>query len=173
MLIHVKTAYVRCPSCNCAVDVHVLFLTSLLGPPAVACHRCGTAVPTDRIEWWQMEWRARCWFFGVSLFYAALALFAGGLSTTTSLRFLETGAWRQDWRMDEPAYWVGGGIWAGLVVLIQLYRVVSSSVRKKKLEEKPMPRPTWSFQVGGQIKFLVLLLLVPAVCWVIGWVARP
>ena len=35
-----------------------------------------------------------------------------------------------------------------------------------------MPRPSWSFEVGRQIKFLVLLLLAPAVCWVIGWVAR-
>jgi hypothetical protein len=35
-----------------------------------------------------------------------------------------------------------------------------------------MTRPLWSFQVGGQIKFLALLLLVPAVCWVIGWLAR-
>jgi hypothetical protein len=172
MLIHVKAAYVRCPSCNSAVDVHFLFLTSLLGPPAVVCHWCGTVVPTDRIEWWQMSWQGRCWFIAVSLLYAVLAIFFGGLSTTTALRFLETGEWRKDWGINEPNFWIGGGIWAGLVVLIQLYRITVSAGRKKEHEEKPLRRHLWSFQVGGQVKFLVLLLFVPAVCWVMGWIGR-
>jgi hypothetical protein len=172
MLVNVKAAFAKCPSCNCAVDVHILFLSSLLGPRAVVCHWCGTVVQTDRIEWWQMSGLAKWWFFAVSFFYLVLAFLAGGLSINTALHFLETGQWRKDWGINEPTFWIGGGVWAGLVVLIQLYRIARSSKRQNEPEEKPLRGSLLSFQVGGQIKLLVLLLLVPAVCWVVGWIGR-
>ena len=119
-----------------------------------------------------MGWLGRSWFGAVSCFYAVLAVFAGGLSTDTALRFLETGEWRKEWGFHEPTFWIGGGAWAGLVVFIQLYRIACSSQRKKDLSEKPLQRSLWSFQVGGQGKFLLVLLLVPAVGWVVGWMGR-
>jgi hypothetical protein len=168
----IEAELLKCPSCKCAVDVHVLGFTSLLGPQAVLCHWCGTAVRTDRMEWWQMALRAKIWFFFASLFYAVLAYFAGGLSTNSALHLLETGQWRKDWGIDEPSFWLGGGAWASLVVFLQFYRITRSLRRRKELEEKPLRCSLLSFQVGGQIKLLILLLLVPAVCWVVGWIGR-
>ena len=40
---------IKCPSCGCAVDVHVMNFTTLIGPPAVECHWCGKVVETDRM----------------------------------------------------------------------------------------------------------------------------
>jgi len=172
MLIYVKAAFVKCPSRTSAVDVHFLYLSSLLGPSAVVCHRCGTVVQTDRIEWWMMSGRGRWWFFAVSVFYTVLAFLLGGLSTNTALRFLATGEWRKDWGFNEPTFWIGGAAWAGLLVLIQLYRISRSFNTQKENEKMPLRRSIWSFQVGGQLKFLLLLMIVPALCWVIGWIAR-
>jgi|SRR5579872_998745 len=172
MVVHVQAAYVKCPACNCAVDAHVLSISSVLGPPAVVCHWCGGVVATGRMEWWHMNWLGKSWFIGISVFYAALAFFLGGLSANTAFRFLTTGEWTNEWGITDPAFRVGGGAWAAVVALTQVYRIICSARRKKELELKPLRWSLLSFQVGGQLKFIILLLLLPAVCWVVGWIAR-
>jgi hypothetical protein len=169
--MHVESAYNKCPACNCAVDVHIMHLTSLLGPGAVECHWCGTAVQTDRMEWSEMGPEARTWFLVFSFLYMVLVFFLGGLSTHTAIDFLDTGQWvhRHEWPdIAEPKFLVCGGIWVALVFLIQLYRVRCSLQRDKEAEPKPLRGSLWSFQVGGQAKVLLLLLLIPGACWLIA-----
>jgi hypothetical protein len=166
-MVYVETALNKCPSCNCAVDSHIMHLTSLLGPGAVKCHWCGTTVQTDRMEWWEMGTQAKTWFFGFSLLYTVLAFFLGGLSTNTALHFLETGRWRDEWGIAEPAFLIGGSAWASLVILVQLYRIRCSVKRNQESTNEPLRGSLLSFQVGGQVKFLLLILIVPAVCWLV------
>jgi len=166
----IEVGIVKCPSCNCAVDFHVLNYSSLLGPTAVECHWCGTIVGSDRQEWWQMHSRHKTWFFCVSFVYVILAVFSGGLGTTTGLYFLKSGGhWREEWGLEEPAFWIGGIVWGIIVILIQLYRIRCSLNRNTELEQIPLRRSLWSFQVGGQIKLLVLLFVFPTICWVISY----
>jgi hypothetical protein len=79
-------------------------LSSILGPPALKCHWCGASVATDRLEWREMGWFAKTWFFGVSLLYAVLAYFMGGLCTTTAVQLFETGEMRNDWGLSEATF---------------------------------------------------------------------
>ena len=118
-----------------------------------------------------MGWRAKSWFLGVSLFYLVLAVLFGGLGTNVGLTFWQTGDWRPDWGMEEPSFWMGGMAWGILILLIQLYRIKCSIGRNNELEKAPLCHSLWSLQVGGQIKILILLLLLPALCWVGHWLA--
>ena len=145
-----------------------MHFTTLIGPPAVECHWCGEVVGTARIEWWEMPWQGKAWFFGLSLLYLVLACLLGGLSTNVALHLLQTGEIRGDWGVAEPTFWIGGGVWAYFVGLIQALRVASSVKRKKPKYQGPLRRSLWSFQVGGQVKVLLLLLLIPAVCWIVS-----
>ena len=162
--MYVEAAIVKCPSCGKRVDVHIMSITSLIGPAAVECFWCGKVVNIDRIEWWEMNGQAKAWFFGVSLLYVGLGYILGGLSTDIAIRFLETGQWRNElWNFG-----IGGGAWALFVGLIQVYRVGCSLQRRKEIELKPLRRSFWSFHLGGQWKVLVLLMLIPTLCWLVA-----
>ena len=75
---------------------------------------------------------------------------------------------RDEWGVAEPTFWVGGSAWVYFVGLIQVLRVGSSTKRKKAKNQTPLRRSLWSFQVGGQAKVLLLLLFIPAVCWIVS-----
>jgi hypothetical protein len=166
MFVHVQVSYVKCPECNVAVDMHLLHISTLLGPPEVECHWCRAGVRTDRAEWWEMNWRVKCWFFAISSLYMVLIYFAGGLSTSEAIHFAQEGEWRQGWGIQEPAFWISGTVWSTLVALVQLYRIHRSLARKMSDEKKPLAGSWWSFQTGGQLKTLLLLLAIPGMSWI-------
>src|SRR5438045_2287248 len=66
-----------CPRCGRALDMHLLGLCSLLGPPSAVCLFCGEEVPSGRREWRNMTGLATAWFVGVSLLYVGLFGFLG------------------------------------------------------------------------------------------------
>jgi hypothetical protein len=168
----IEVGFVKCRKCSVAVDAHVMNFTSLLGPRLVTCHWCGATVQTDRIEWWQMRRGAKIWFFVASLIYVILAALLGGLSSRESISLWTTGEMPRGWGLDEPVFWCGAGIWSALIVLIQVYRLKRSLARRHQSEDEPLRRVLLTLQVGGQIKVLALLLLIPAACWAGGWLLR-
>ncbi len=166
MYVHVPTTYVRCPKCDVAVDVHFAHLSSRLGPHAVNCHWCNAVTRTDRMEWSEMDWLLKSWFFGMSLLYMVIVYFAGGLSISEALHFADKGEWKNGWGIEDRSFQISGLIWAGFVGFIQLYRILRSLQRTMNEEQEPLDQSWWSFQVGGQLKVLLLLLLVPGLSWV-------
>jgi hypothetical protein len=119
-----------------------------------------------------MRSAGKIWFFGVSLFYAALAYFLGGASTTDAVSLFKSGKSHDGWGLNDPTFQVGGVVWASLVVLIQLYRIFCSVGRKREAALKPLRWNMLSFQTGGQGKFIVLLMIIPAVCWIVRLISR-
>lgn len=163
----------KCAKCNCAVDFNVLNLCSALGPNVVECHWCGAEVSTGRGEWWQFGSPHKTWYYTVSVIYVITAIFGGGLCTTVGLHFMNNaGNWKKDWGLDEPAFWIGGLVYGTVVALIQYYRVQLSLRRSIEQEGEPLKQSLWSLQIVGQIKFMVLMMVFPAVCWAIGYLGR-
>lgn len=140
-------------------------ISSLLGPPVVACHRCGTPVATGRVEWCDFDRFGKGWFFGVSILYLAMLGFFGGISTDATYQFVHDGTWKDSLRFSESTFWLGVGVWAMFVVFTQAYRIVSSLRRSQATEQKPLPRSLRSLQIGMQLKCFLLLVLIPALAW--------
>jgi hypothetical protein len=162
----------KCPACEKGVDIHFLNITSLIGPAEVRCWGCGDTVKTERLEWQEMPALGKVWFLAVSLLYAVLGYFLGGLSTQTALDFLEKRRWRSEWALHEPAFQIGGVAWATFIVSLQLYRVFRSMKRGRAVDPGPVRGSLWTLEVCGQLKILILLLLIPALCWCIAWLSR-
>ncbi len=164
-MIWIRAAFYKCGKCTSAVDMNFFCISSLLGPPFVVCHRCGSTVATDRVEWDEMSGFGKLWYFGISLFYLGVVGLLGGISFDAAVQIIQTGEWNQSLRFSQPTFWIGASLWAVFVVLLQLYRV-SCSRRRSGLEgQKPLERSFRSFQIGVQFKCFLFLFLIPVLAW--------
>lgn len=170
-MLYFEYTLIQCPACKKVVDFHFMHVSTLLGPPVVECRRCAAVAPTGRIEWWQMEEATKVRFFAISFLYMVLAYFFGGLSMNTALYAMRTARWRSDWGLQEPMFWFGGIAWVVLVIVIQEYRIGRSLKRKDEPEPKAMRQSFWTFQLNGQGKVALLMMFIPALCWVLGVIA--
>lgn len=149
----------KCPKCKSGADLHIFHVYSLLGPAATECVWCGETVPLDRIEWAEMGFAQRAWYFGISLVYAALAYFLVGGSVDTGLQWLVNEG-SPTWRLNEPTFWISGAVGSLMIVAIQILRVRRSR-RRSIAEEQPLSDSFWTLDLGGQTKVLVLAMLFP------------
>ncbi len=173
-MAYVQFAYIKCPMCTMLLDMNIMSVKSLLGPPAVRCPKCATTVAIERMEWRQMDGRARSWFVGVSVLYGALAYLFGGMSTNEAAHLLATGRRGRDWAFDEPSFQIGGAAWVAAVLLIQVFRVCCSLLRTDgEGDQEPARRIFFTFDVLGHLKFMILMLLIPFVWWALHFVLKP
>ncbi|MDZ7344836.1 MAG: hypothetical protein ONA90_10035 [candidate division KSB1 bacterium] len=86
---------IKCPYCKAGIDMWLLGLNSGLGPPLLACGKCGQIVQTGRRESSKMQQRQRGRYYLISTLYVALAVFFGGVLTKMVLVGVQYG-------MDAP-----------------------------------------------------------------------
>lgn len=165
MLLRLLFSLVKCWRCKVAVDQHVLYLSTRLGPPSVSCRWCGARVATGRIEWQELGWLGRIWFWLVSAVYLAIAFLLGGLCVTSVTQFWRgDGTGQSEWRLAEPLFLVSGLVACGAVALLQQIRVTRSRMRTAAAEQRVPARPPLRFEVSGQTKVLTVLALPIAIC---------
>jgi len=169
-MIYIRGTIYKCAKCGSAVDVNFFGISCLLGPPLVVCHWCGEIVTTDRIEWNEMSGVGKLFFFGVSVFYVVVVGLMGAISFDATVQYIQDGACAESLRFSRPTFWLGAGLWAVFVVLLQLYRAFCSRRRARVVEHKPLERSLRSFQIGVQVKCLLLLVLMPFMAWLGRWI---
>jgi hypothetical protein len=157
---------VHCPHCEESVDFFVTGLCSKLGPPLMACPKCGKKVPTGRTEWPDLD-KAR--YVVLSLVFAAVAGYLGGVGVRGAWHFWQNGPWQEKMTLTGPGFVQGAVAWALFVLFVQICRV-SQSERRIRREKKGWNQLTFmdrllSFNL--QLRFMIGVW-VPAL---LGWLA--
>ena len=161
--MHYET--ISCPKCKDLVDAHILGITSGLGPEALECRRCGTTFRSGRREWASLSGRDRVWYVAISLLYAIVAAFLGGMSTAGGVHFLIHGPSATEMDLPAPGLYPGIAMAAILVVAFQCLRVRESTGRAPRGKAAPFRARLANGRLLLQIK-VGLLLFAPVI---LGW----
>jgi hypothetical protein len=163
----------NCPTCGTGLDVHVMGMSSNLGPPVVICHRCKQTVSCERLEWDDMARRTKVFYAVVSIVYTAAVGLLGGMAVQVTATLFREGSmrfpsWSECW--SDPVFWTGAVIYGTLTVLLQIYRVKCSRRRSTTKPGEPFKGLVFNLQRYMQAKVLVLVLIVPAIVWLVWWI---
>jgi hypothetical protein len=154
--------WVACPYCRGRIEI-CLWGYSGLGPSLLECHRCGEVMLSHRREWAEMTWQDRLGYVWMSLIYAGLSLFTGGLAGYAS------------WGDRRPLPTVAR-TWLLLlspvaVFSVQTFRVLRSMYRTRRGRPTPHSTSLCSLDLGLQWKFVFLQILasivLPTICYLV------
>jgi hypothetical protein len=156
-----------CPNCKHPLDVHLLGISSGLGPPRVLC-RCGTAIGTERKEWATFRGIERLKYVGVSLAYVLVTAFFGAVSAASAVQFLTQGPRDYTVNVRGPGS-VEGMVVTGLLVAgLQGLRIRLSKRRSPKGQGVPFRAAIGNLALGLQVKVAILIFALPLSAWLVS-----
>jgi hypothetical protein len=154
-----------CPHCGHLYGGSVFGIGDGIGSPQYLCVKCKQLFNSGRREWADMGLLRRLWAFIVSLLLAAMFGVAGGYITKTmALRYRWTEFESEHWVLPTERYtWAGAGVFAGLVLLAQLLKVVRSMRRSRGLSGPHVKARFLSLHTNLFFWCFVLVVLYAAV----------
>jgi hypothetical protein len=148
-----------CPNCKHPLDVHLLGISSGLGPPRVVC-RCGTPITTERKEWAALRRFERLKFVGVSLAYVLVTAFFGAVSAASAARFLAQGP-GDTVNVRGPGSFEGMLVTGLLVAGLQGLRIRLSKKRSPEGQVVPFRAAMGNLALGLQVKVAIRIFALP------------
>lgn len=160
----------HCPHCNYVVELHMLGLSSLIGPSQIQCWNCARPISVGRAEWPEMGAFRRIWFIGITAVYIFMVGILAGL-LFENIELLRTGQQSPHHsRHDSPACRTGAWVGGIAVVLLQAYRIIASYRRHRNGYRFTLREYLLGVQWHLQLKRLILLGLMWEIAdWVYGW----
>jgi hypothetical protein len=111
-----------------------------------------------------LDWSVKGWFIIISLAYAGVIGILGGVSTLIFVRVLQGRTQSGRFQLQDVDFLVGAIVWAALVIIIQLMRVLSSLRRTTTEEVVPVRVTFWGLQANWQMR-------MAAAIWIPGLLA--
>jgi Bacterial PH domain len=152
---------IYCVKCKNTLEVRMLGLTSGLGPPAIACRKCGTVTELGRKEWKAFGTSDRIKFLAVSIVEIVGLGLTGGIAGGFS--YPMKGVPWADRSIQNPGLYAGLVLFAVLGVALQLYRVAASRKRTLSIPVAPFQQSWLDLQTDVQLKVVFVVFAVALV----------
>ena len=161
----------ECPRCRRTADIRI-FAESVLGPEIVVCTGCGTTFATRLTEWADMTKSGRWRFWVMTIPALAFGAVAGPLCVRAMYEAWHHPLWFR-FTLEGPGDHIGLIYGVGLMLSIQLQRVLGSLWRTRRRPRQPYYPLLFNFQLGIFPKVIALFVLPPILVFVLRRLVGP